>query len=78
MTAYMQHVALHALQKLGLPVREIGKRPEFGPDVHDAAGASSKELVMLSKKDKSGYGRMEVGLGHRWVKMTYCEISDPD
>ena len=21
---------------------------------------------------------MEVGLGHRWVKMTYCEISDPD
>ena len=46
MTAYMQHVALHALQKLGLPVREIGKRPEFGPDVHDAAGASSEELVM--------------------------------
>ena len=42
----MQHVALHALQKLGLPVREIGKRPEFGPDVHDAAGALSEELVM--------------------------------
>ena len=61
MTAYMQHVALHALQKLGLPVREIGKRPEFGPDVHDAAGASSEELVMACTRHGRGVMTALVG-----------------